>query len=123
MYLTANYFQQSRNPQGGVISPILANLTLDGIEKLLAEKYPKSEYEIINGKHAAKYKINFVRYADDFIVTAKTKEIAEEAKELIRQFLKDKGLELSEEKTLITHIDNGLTFLDGIQKIQGYTSC
>jgi len=56
-------------------------------------------------------KINSVRYADDFIVTAKTKEIAEEAKELIRQFLKDKGLELSEEKTLITHIDNGFDFL------------
>jgi RNA-directed DNA polymerase len=102
---------EAGTPQGGIISPILANLTLDGIEKLLAEKYPKSEYEIINGKHAAKYKINFVRYADDFIVTAKTKEIAEDAKELIRQFLKDKGLELSEEKTLITHIDTGFDFL------------
>ena len=102
---------EAGTPQGGIISPILANLTLDGIEKLLAEKYHKSEYGNINKNHAAKYKVNFVRYADDFIVTAKTKEIAEDAKELIRQFLKDKGLELSEEKTLITHIDTGFDFL------------
>lgn len=55
--------------------------------------------------------INLVRYADDFIVTAATKEIAEEAKELIRDFLKTRGLELSEEKTLITHIDDGFDML------------
>lgn len=102
---------EAGTPQGGIISPILANLTLDGIEKLLADKYHKSEFGNINKSHAAKYKVNFVRYADDFIVTAKTKEIAEDAKELIRQFLKDKGLELSEEKTLITHIDTGFDFL------------
>lgn len=52
-----------------------------------------------------------MRYADDFIVTAATKEIAEEAKELIRDFLKTRGLELSEEKTLITHIDDGFDML------------
>src|SRR5665811_1137445 len=102
---------EAGTPQGGIISPILANLTLDGIDKLLAEKDHKNEYGNINKNHAAKYKVNFVRYADDFIVTAKTKEIAEDAKELIRQFLKDKGLELSEEKTLITHIDTGFDFL------------
>jgi len=102
---------EAGTPQGGIISPILANITLDGIEELLADKYHKSEYGNINRNHAAKYKVNFVRYADDFIVTAKTKEIAEDAKELIRQFLKDKGLELSEEKTLITHIDTGFDFL------------
>jgi len=47
----------------------------------------------------------------DFIVTAKTEEIAKEAKELIKDFLKDRGLELSDEKTLITHIDSGFDFL------------
>ena len=52
-----------------------------------------------------------MRYSDNFIVTAKTKEIAEEAKELIKTFLKSKGLELSEEKTLITHINDGFDFL------------
>ncbi|MCD4797782.1 MAG: group II intron reverse transcriptase/maturase, partial [Methanosarcinales archaeon] len=86
-------------PQGGIISPILANITLDGIEKILMNKYHN------------KNKVNFVRYADDFIVTAKNEEMATEIKELITNFLEDRGLELSDEKTLITHIDNGFDFL------------
>ncbi|HEM5504744.1 TPA: group II intron reverse transcriptase/maturase, partial [Streptococcus suis] len=52
-----------------------------------------------------------VRYADDFIVTAATQEIALEAKELIREFLLGRGLELSEEKTLVTHINDGFDLL------------
>jgi RNA-directed DNA polymerase len=102
---------EAGTPQGGIISPILANLTLDGIENLIADKYHKSRSGRINSNHAANYKVNFTRYADDFIVTAKTEEIAKEVKELIKEFLKDRGLELSEEKTLITHIDNGFDFL------------
>ncbi len=102
---------EAGTPQGGMISPILANMTLDGIEKLLADKYHKSKSGKINSRHAAKYKVNFVRYADDFIVTAKTEEIAEQVKELIKDFLKVRGLELSDEKTLITHIDTGFDFL------------
>jgi RNA-directed DNA polymerase len=103
---------EAGTPQGGIISPILANLTLDGIEKLLADKYhKKSKSGRTYSYHAAKYKVNFVRYADDFIVTAKTEEIAKEAKELIKDFLKDRGLELSDEKTLITHINTGFDFL------------
>jgi RNA-directed DNA polymerase len=99
-------------PQGGIISPILANMTLDGIEDLLIDKYhkhPKSGNA--SSYQRAKYKINFVRYADDFIVTAKNKEIAEEVKGLIEDFLRDRGLELSEEKSLITHINDGFDFL------------
>jgi len=102
---------ETGTPQGGIISPVLANITLDGIEKILADKYHKTRNGRIDRKHSAKYKVNFVRYADDFIVTAKTEEIAKEVKELIKDFLKDRGLELSEEKTLITHIDNGFDFL------------
>ncbi len=98
-------------PQGGIISPILANLTLDGIEKILADKYHKTKSDKIDRTHSAKYKVNFCRYADDFIVTAKTEEIAKEVQELIKDFLKDRGLELSDEKTLITHTDNGFDFL------------
>ena len=85
-------------PQGGIISPILANMALDGIEGLLAERYPKR-------------KMHFVRYADDFIVTAPTRELAEESQELIQKFLSDRGLKLSESKTVITHIDDGFVFL------------
>jgi RNA-directed DNA polymerase len=86
-------------------------IALDGIEKILSEKYPKRKYDIIGGKKTAKYKVNFARYADDFIVTANTEEIAKEIKELIKDFLKDRGLELSDEKTLITHINDGFDFL------------
>lgn len=101
----------SGTPQGGIISPILANLTLDGIEKLLEDKYHTDKNGRITAYQRSKHKVNFIRYADDFIITAKTKEIAREIKTLIKDFLKDKGLELSEEKTIITHIDNGFDFL------------
>ncbi len=67
---------ETGTPQGGIISPILANMTLDGIEKMLAEKYYISKSGKMSSNHAAKYKVNFSRYADDFIVTAKTEEIA-----------------------------------------------
>jgi len=92
-------------PQGGVISPILANMTLDGMQRVLAERF----YKTTRLRDASK--VNLVRYADDFIVTAATKEIAEESKELLREFLKARGLELSDEKTLITHIDDGFDML------------
>jgi RNA-directed DNA polymerase (EC 2.7.7.49) len=85
-------------PQGGIISPILANMTLDGLENVLKTEFPRM-------------KVNFIRYADDFLVTAPTKEIAEAAKTIIQRFLAERGLTLSEEKTLITHIDDGFDFL------------
>lgn len=98
-------------PQGGVISPILANMALDGMQKALYDKFHTNRLgrEDIRFKNA--HKVNLVRYADDFIVTAATKEIAEEAKIIIRDFLKVRGLELSEEKTVITHIDDGFDML------------
>lgn len=89
-------------PQGGIISPTLMNLTLDGLEKEIIKKFPKWK-----GK-----KVNFVRYADDFIITAKSREIIEnEIKPLVIGFLIKRGLSLSEEKTKITHISDGFDFL------------
>ncbi len=90
-------------PQGGIISPLLANMTLDGIEKLLMAKYPKT------GKHSKK--VNFIRYADDFIVTANSEETAREIRGVITAFLNERGLELSDDKTLITNINEGFDFL------------
>lgn len=86
-------------PQGGIISPVLANLTLDGMEGMLKAHFPRRR------------KVNFVRYADDFIVTATDVETLEKAKSLIQTFLAERGLLLSEQKTKITHISNGFDFL------------
>lgn len=94
-------------PQGGIISPILANMALDGMEDLIMERYPKM-------------KVHFVRYADDFVVTTPTREIAEEVKSLISDFLAKRGLTLSESKTKITHINDGFDFLGiNIRKYKG----
>lgn len=98
-------------PQGGIISPILANMALDGIQKKLAEKFDLSRTGRISEKVHKKNKVNFVRYADDFIVTAISKDVAEEVKELIKDFLDKRGLRLSEEKTLITNINDGFDLL------------
>lgn len=95
---------KSGTSQGGVISPILANITLDGMAAMIDDKYRR-------GKRQNPKKVNFVRYADDFIVTADSKETANEVAGMIRRFLKERGLELSEKKTTITHIDDGFDFL------------
>lgn len=99
------------SPQGGAISSLYANMTLDGLEKLIQDKYHRNSKGKIENHYRAKTKVNLVRYADDFIITAKTKEIAEELKDIVSQFLKERGLTLSEEKTMITHIDDGFDFL------------
>ncbi len=110
---------KSGTPQGGIISPILANMTLDGIEALIASNYYTSKYGRVD-KRYDHHKVNFVRYADDFIVTVDSEEIAKEIAELIKSFLKERGLELSEGKTLISHIDDGFNFLGwNLQKYKG----
>jgi RNA-directed DNA polymerase len=95
-------------PQGGIISPTLANMTLDGIQQILDEKYKRKwiKTKMYNPK------VNLVRYADDFIITAESKEILELGiKPLLIEFLQARGLTLSEEKTKITHITEGFDFL------------
>src|SRR6266516_954430 len=93
-------------PQGGICSPVLANMTLNGLEKALREPFPNLP------RGGSREKIKFVRFADDFIVTGKSKEVLEnEVKPLVEQFLKERGLELSQEKPLVTHIEDGFDFL------------
>ena len=88
-------------PQGGIASPILANMALDGLEKAVKATMKSRERGV-----------NVVRYADDFIVTAKTPErLKEVIKPVIERFLADRGLRLSEEKTKITSIADGFDFL------------
>lgn len=102
---------ENGSPQGGAISSIYANMTLDGLEKLIQNKYHRNTKGNIENHYRAKTKVNLVRYADDFIITANSKEIAGELKILVSEFLKDRGLELSKEKTTITHINDGFDFL------------
>ncbi len=110
---------KSGTPQGGIISPILANMTLDGIEALIASNYYTSKYGRVD-KRYDHHKVNFVRYADDFIVTVDSEKTAKEIAELIKSFLKERGLELSENKTLISNIDDGFDFLGwNLRKYKG----
>ena len=91
--------------QGSIIGPMLANMTLDGLQTKLYGYFRRTK------RLANKNKVNFIRYADDFIVTAANRQVAEEAKTLIEEFLKPRGLELSEQKTVITEIHQGFDFL------------
>jgi RNA-directed DNA polymerase len=103
------YPTEEGTPQGGPISPVLANMALDGLERILRKKYPHSGRKARKGMNK---QVNLVRYCDDFIITGISKEILEtEVKPLVTAFLRERGLELSEEKTKITHIEDGFDFL------------
>jgi RNA-directed DNA polymerase len=100
------YPTEEGTPQGGIISPVLANMALDGLQRTLRERFPMSS------KGAVARQVHFVRYADDFIVTADSKEVLEEeVRPLLERFLEERGLELSPTKTVITHIEDGFDFL------------
>ncbi len=110
------YPTEAGTPQGGIISPLLANIALDGLGKLLEEKFPMR----ISSRKPA-FKVNYIRYCDDFIITGRSKELLEEEiKPLVGDFLQQRGLFLSLEKTKITHIDDGFDFLgQNLRKYKG----
>lgn len=105
-------------PQGGTISPTLMNMTLDGLERLLQERLPTRQK--VNGRTHFN-KLNFVRYADDFIITGESPEfLRDKVLPVVKEFLTERGLQLSEEKTVITHIEDGFDFLGkNIRKYNG----
>jgi len=93
------YFRISRGvPQGGIISPILANMTLDGLEPALMETFGRS-CSTFGLTETQKPRLLFVRYADDFIVLSSSRSVVEDAWDETNAFLKPRGLCLSEEKT------------------------
>ncbi len=114
-WLKSGYIETGRlfptdlgSPQGSAISPTICNMVLDGLEVQIRKKYHKTKRD---GK-AYFPKVNFIRYADDFIVTGESRELLEAGVlPIIREFLSERGLELSEEKTVITHIEDGFDFL------------
>jgi RNA-directed DNA polymerase len=89
-------------PQGGVISPLLANIALDGMIRELEKQFPRKQ-----GKNA-QTPIRIIRYADDFVVLHPELEVIYKAKEAIETWLKPVGLELKPEKTRICHTMNEL---------------
>jgi RNA-directed DNA polymerase len=106
-WLKAGYWEKGQlfpttagTPQGGLISPLLANFALDGMEQALKAGTQASD------------KVHCVRYADDSVVTGVTRELLEQkVKPALTAFLHPRGLELSEQKTVITSIQTGFNFL------------
>ncbi|WP_235595832.1 reverse transcriptase domain-containing protein [Mastigocoleus testarum] len=106
-YVEAEIFNptNSGTPQGSVISPLLANIALDGMEKLLSQyekikvyKYLEKKTGRIRKCRKKSNKYGFCRYADDFLVTAQSREDIEAIKPILEQWLAEKGLELNQEK-------------------------
>ncbi len=89
---------------GEPLSPIVANMVMDGLQQhVYARLYPSGEIDFDNGY--------LLRYADDIVVAARTAETASRIRGYIREYIMERGLELSEEKTLITHVGQGFTFM------------
>lgn len=102
---------ESGTGQGNIVSPLLANIALTGMEEALGIRYRAQNK---NGKYAGHtnetvYSLSF--YADDFVIVCKTKEDAEKVYDKLKPYLKQRGLELSEEKTRIVEITEGFNFL------------
>lgn len=112
-WLKAGYVESNKlfateagTPQGGIISPTLANVALDGLEVELEQRFAPSDYT------RRRTRVTLVRYADDFVITGSSKELLEnEVKPFVEAFLAERGLRLSQEKTRVTHIDEGFDFL------------
>lgn len=112
-WLKAGYVESGKlfpteagTPQGGIASPTIANVALDGLEAVLAERFGQTKSTL------NRFRVRLVRYADDFIITGRSKELLEkEVKPCVEAFLGERGLQLSQEKTTITHISEGFDFL------------
>lgn len=110
-WLKAGFIENSQwhstltgTPQGGIISPLLANIALHGMESVLGVKYHR------RGSLLPRCTA-IVRYADDFVVFHETREGCEIAKAKLTSWLAQRGLQLSEEKTQIRHLTEGFDFL------------
>jgi RNA-directed DNA polymerase len=100
-------------PQGGIISPALANATLDGLETVLRQRFGATP------RQQSRNKVHLVRYADDFLITGTSVGLLRnEVQPLVAHFLKERGLELSPEKTKLTRVEDGFDFLG--QRVRRY---
>jgi RNA-directed DNA polymerase len=85
-------------PQGGAISPLLANIALHGMETIIKQAFPK-------GRNLQNPPL-VIRYADDFVCMHENREIVERCQQIISEWLANMGLELKSSKTRITHTLN-----------------
>lgn len=95
-------------PQGGVISPLLLNVALHGMEAAAGVDYYKMDAK---GARTVAGTPALVRYADDFVVMCYTRDQAEAARSRLSQWLAPRGLSFNEDKTRIVHVDDGFDFL------------
>lgn len=108
---------ETGTPQGGVISPLLANSALDGLEQVLASPAKLRPYPVKTGKEAGRMTrkrvqvYGYGRYADDFIITAETKEERAAMRPEVEAWRAERGVRLNQEKTHIRHITEGCNFL------------
>lgn len=114
-YIDRNVFYETQEgaPQGSPISPVLANLTLDGLEAAVIGDYPS--------RVKRQRQFHMVRFADDFVVFGRNREPLEtEVKPRVEAHLTERGLSLSTEKTRLTDIDQGFDFLgQNVRKYKG----
>ena len=97
-------FPEQGTPQGGVVSPLLANIALNGIEEVAHKGYTQSQ---IKSNKCPKS----IRYADDMTIILKPKHDAKKILDNIKEFLAERGMEISEKKTRITRATDGFDFL------------
>lgn len=119
-YVEAEVFQKTERetPQGGIISPLLANIAFDGMERLLAEYKTVKTYQCIKQATGEEYtnkkksdKYGFIRYADNFIITAEREEDIKAIIPTIEKLLLERGLELDNNKANLVSIEQGFNFL------------
>lgn len=98
---------EAGTPQGGIASPTLANMVLDGLQNRLASLFKLTRWN----RTRFNPKVHLVRYADDFVITGTDKGVLEQVLDVVTSFLAERGLTLSPEKTRIVHVSEGFDFL------------
>jgi RNA-directed DNA polymerase len=109
---------EAGTPQGGICSPVLLNMALDGLEGCLRAAFPS---QVWNGQKQVRPKVNLIRFADDLLITGTGKaQLEHEVRPVVEAFLRERGLDLSPEKTVVRSIEEGADFLgQNLRKYHG----
>jgi len=110
-------FPEQGTPQGGVVSPLLANIALNGIESI-HRYHAISSYRITDKTSREQIIEPTIRYADDMVIILRPQDDATEILDKISQFLAERGMKVSEKKTKLTAATDGFDFLGWHFKVQ-----